>query len=427
MNAAREVLSSARFAQSLATLIMVVVLGAHGVRALIGWPGFIAALATLLALAVAAVVAQPELASVSRTYPLSIIALAALIVASVIWSQYTWATVGGIALALTVLALSAYLSLARDLFQVVRAVGAALRVLLGASLFLEVLSGVILDTPFRWIGIEGDLALGGPIQGVAGSRNALALLGALAVVTFWIEWRTRSVSRSTAIVSLSLAGATLLFARSPVATLVLAVVLIAGLALMGLRRMQPAGRRAAQGALLGFSLLGLAVAWFFRTSLVERVDAAADVEARTSTWAAVQTLIAQQPVLGWGWVGQWPTEVFPFAVVRDAQGVQPDSALNAFVDIGLQLGLAGLIVLTTALGLAFVRAWLVAVARPSTMHVWPALMIVVLGSWSLTESAVLFEGGLLLFATAATAAARSLSWRRRLTASEGGRAEPPTA
>ncbi|MBR22845.1 MAG: exopolysaccharide biosynthesis protein, partial [Leifsonia sp.] len=47
-------------------------------------------------------------------------------------------------------------------------------------------------------------------------------------------------------------------------------------------------------------------------------------------------------------------------------------------------------------------------------YVWPALTLVLLATTSMTESYLLYEGGLLLFVTSAFAAARNRSWRGRL-------------
>jgi O-antigen ligase len=409
----RTFFGSPRLTQALTEAIVGVALAAHAVRSLLGWPGSIAVLTVLVVLAALSLAAQPERVEWRGVLPLSLIALFSLMTVSVIWSQYPAQTVAGIAYAIAYAFLGVYIALVRDLIQLVRAVGAALRVILTASFALEILSGVILDTPFAWIGITGDLALGGPVQGLAGTRNAFAFLGALAVLSFWIEFRTRSVSRGLTAYSLTLACATIVFARSPVALLVLAAVLIAGLALVVIRRQQVIARRATQSVLLISAVVFGVLAWFFRGPLVGFVDAAADVAERTSVWSEVGDLVALRPVLGWGWAGVWPTEVYPFSSVRTASGAQPDSALNAYADVWLQLGLAGIIVLLVALGLAFVRAWLVASERRSTVYVWPALTLVLLATVSMTESYLLFEGGLLLFVTSAFAAARSGSWRGR--------------
>lgn len=411
--AVRAILGSPRFTNALTEAIIGVALAAFAVRAMLGWPGSIAVLSGLVVLAALSLAAQPERVEWRGVLPISLIALFSLMVVSLIWSQYTLATVGGVAYALAYGFLGVYIALVRDLIQLVRAVGNALRVILSVSFVLEILAGLIFDTPFLWIGITGDLGVGGPVQGLAGSRNAFAFLGALAVLSFWIEYRTRSVSRGVTAFSLTLAAATIVFAQSPVSLLVLAAVLIVGLALVVIRRQKPIARRATQSILLMVALVLGVLAWVFRGPIVGFVGAAADVEARTTVWSEVGDLVAQQPVLGWGWVGIWPTAVFPFSSVESVSGHGAGSALNAYADIWLQLGLAGIIVLLAALGLAFVRAWLVAADRRSTVYVWPALTLVLLATVSMTESYLLFEGGLLLFVTSAFAAARNRSWRGR--------------
>jgi hypothetical protein len=411
--AARNFLASPRFTQALTETIVGVALATFAVRALLGWPGSIAVLSALVVLASLSLAGQPERVEWRGVLPISLIALLSLMIVSLIWSQYTWATLGGLAYAAAYVFLGVYIALVRDLIQLVRAVGNALRVILTASFALEILSGVLLDTPFAWIGITGDLASGGPVQGLAGTRNALAFLGTLAALSFWIEFRTRSVSRGLTAYSLALAGATIIFARSPVALLVLIAVLIVGVALVLIRRQQAAAQRATQSVLLISIVIGGVIAWVFRGPIIGLVDAAADVEERTSVWSAVGDLVAQQPVLGWGWVGMWPTTVYPFSSIVSSSGQQPESALNAYADMWLQLGLAGIVVLLAALGLAFIRAWFVAADRRSTVYVWPALTLVLLATVSMTESYLLYEGGLLLFVTSAFAAARSRSWRGR--------------
>jgi O-antigen ligase len=408
---ARSFLASPRFTQALTETIVGVALAAFAVRALLGWPGSLAVLSGLVVLAALSLASQPERVEWRGVLPISLIALFALMTVSIIWSQYTWATAAGVPYALAYAFLGVYVALVRDLIQLVRSVGNALRVVLTLSFALEVLSGVLFDTPFAWIGISGNLAAGGPVEGLAGTRNAFAFLAALAVLSFWIEYRTRSVSRALSAYSLILAGAAIVFARSPVSLLVLAAVLIAGLALVMIRRQQPVARRATQGVLVVSALVLAALAWSFRGPIIGLVDAATDVSERTSVWNAVGDLVAQQPVIGWGWVGMWPPTVFPFSSVLSSSGTAPESALNAYADIWLQLGLAGIIALLAALGLAFVRAWLVASERRSTVYVWPALTLVLLAATSTTESYLLYEGGLLLFVTSAFAAARNRSWR----------------
>src|SRR5690606_2985624 len=92
----------------------------------------------------------------------------------------------------------------RDTLQTVRALGDTLRWLLTISLALELLSGVLLDMPLRVFGIEGRLALGGPIQGIFGTRNMLGFVAVIGLITFVIEWRTQSIGRPLGMYSIAL-------------------------------------------------------------------------------------------------------------------------------------------------------------------------------------------------------------------------------
>ena len=84
----------------------------------------------------------------------------------------------------------------------------------------------------------------------------------------------------------------------------------------------------------------------------------------------------------------------------------------------------GAVVLAGVLALALVRAWLVASQRKSTVYVWPALVLVLLVTTSVTESYLLFEAGLMLFVMSVMAASRNRSWRQLLSA-ESPRSGPP--
>jgi hypothetical protein len=136
-------------------------------------------------------------------------------------------------------------------------------------------------------------------------------------------------------------------------------------------------------------------------------------------------------VEGWGWVGIWPGRVFPYSTVRLPSGNHAGSGLNAFVDAWFQLGLIGLVLLVLVLGLGFARSWLVASETRSTVNVWPALTLALLGITGMAESYLLAEGGITLAVVACIAAARKRSWRRLLSDDDdpvevSGDAAPPS-
>lgn len=414
LDLARRALASPRFTQALTEVTIAVALCMHALRAVIGWPGALAVLAALVVLAGLSLAGQPERVEWRGILPISLLALVGLMVVSIVWSQYPLASLGGVAYSLAFAFLGLYIALVRDTIQVVRGVGNALRFVLTTSFALEILSGLLIDTPLTFLGIAGNLAQGGPVQGLAGTRNYFAFMGGLAALSFWIEYRTRSVPRGLTAFSLALAAATIVFARSPVTGLVLAAVLVAGLVLVVLRRLDAAPRRAAQSVLLISAGVSALLGWLLRQQLLALAGATADVTIRTSVWADLESFIGQYPMQGWGWLGAWQRDLYPYLVVRDAVGRQPASALNAYVDVTVQLGFIGLGLLLVALGLAFVRSWLVATERRSTVHVWPALTLVLLATTSMTESYLLVEAAFMLFVIAALTAARERSWRGRL-------------
>jgi len=327
--AARSLAASPRFTQALTEVAIAVALCLHAVRALIGWPGSIAVLAGLVALAALSLASQPERVEWRGVLPISLLGLVGFMIVSAVWSQYASATVAGIVYTLAFAFLGLYIALVRDTIQIVRAVGTALRAVLGASLVLEVLSGVLIDTPLTFLGIAGNLAQGGPIQGLAGTRNYLAFLAALAALSFWIEYRTRSVPRGLSYASLALAAVMVLFARSPVSGLVLAAAIAAGLVLVLLRRLREPARGAVQSILLVSAVVAAGLGWIFRQQVLALAGATADATIRTSVWADLEKFIGQYPAQGWGWLGAWRDDRYPFIVVRDAVGRSPTAHREA--------------------------------------------------------------------------------------------------
>lgn len=410
-----DVTASAAVRQALTVVIFVLGLVTPFLRVFLGWPGVVGALSVVVLAAAVSLASRRGEIEWRGILPVTLLAFFGWAALSALWSEYTWASIGGILYTLAFAALGAFVALSRDLIQVVRALGDALRAILLASLVVEVLAGILIDMPLPFLGITGALASGGPIQGIAGTRNALGFLAGLAILTFWIEIRTRSVRRIVSVPFLILALGVVLLTRSPVTIVVLAVVGVAGLLLVLLRRIPTRARTTLQPIILVLVLVGAALSWVFRVRILTFLDAASDFEARIRVWQQLSALADLHPVEGWGWVGMWPTSVFPFSGVELPSGRTPGSALDAYVDVSFQLGLIGLALFVLALGLGLVRSWLVAAEARSTVNVWPALTLALLGAVGLAESYPLSEGGLVLLVACCIAAARKRSWRKRLT------------
>ncbi|ARC57423.1 hypothetical protein AS850_10080 [Frondihabitans sp. 762G35] len=413
------------FSQALSVAILVYALGVNAVRAFVGLPGELAILSTLVVLAALSLFGARHRIEWRGILPLSLITLFAFLTASVFWSEYTWVTLGGVLYAFAFAALGMYLALGRDLVQVVRATGDALRILLTASLTLEVFSGLLIDQPIPFLGIQGNLAVGGPIQGVGGTRNLLGFLAALAVITFAVEWFTRSITQGVAIASASLALLTLVFASSPTSSLAVLVLVVGAIALRGLRRAPRERKNIIQAVLVTLVVIGGVLAYAGRARLLEAIGATSDLEVRLSLWGTLRSLIQLHSIAGWGFTGIWQTDVFPFSLFTVPGGRPALSGLGAFFDTWFQIGLIGLVLLLAAGTLAFVRAWLTASEHPIVAYVWPALVMLLIGVTALAESYVLFQSNLMLFVAIATISARKRSWRVRLPHGDAPRSDLP--
>lgn len=414
--ALREFAGSARFAQALTLIAIGLAFSTHAIRSLIGWPGLLAALTALIALCGVSLVARWRAVEWYGILPLTILVFVGWCAASVIWSATPARSAAGVAYLVAFTVLGVYVALMRDTIQIVRAFGDVLRLLLSVSLVLEVLSGLLLDLPIVFLGIKGDLASLGPIQGLFGSRNLLGFVALIALLTFVIEWRTKSVLRGRAIASFILAAGCLVLSGSPTTWIALGAALVATLALYGLRRARPATRRNWQLALISTGIVAVVLGWAFRVQIIEALDARGEFDVRLDVWRELSRYLNTNPLQGWGFVGPWPDRI-PYTWIEVATGRPHESALNAYMDAYFQVGVIGALLLVALVGVALVRAWLLASNRRSVVYAWPAMMLVVIAVTSFAESFALLEGGWMLLVVCAVKAARDMSWRDALAVS----------
>ena len=416
-DAISAVLASPRFSATLTHLIIGFAFSTHLLRSLMGWPGLLAALVCLVVLATASMIARRESIEWHGLLPLSILVFLVWCALSVLWSGYALHTVSGVAYQLAFAFLAIYVALVRDTIQIVRATGDVLRLLLGLSLALEVLAGLLLDLPIVFLGIQGNIITLGPIQGVFGSRNALGLVSLIAAISFIIELRSRSMRPGRAAASIALALLGILLTHSPVFVVVASAVGIAALALYWLRRTRTEDRWLLQLSLLGATVLAALFAFVGRTGIINLLNAGSEFETRSSLWREMWRLVELHPLEGWGWTGIWPQNVSPYGWLDFVTGSRHSSALNAFLDVYFQVGLVGFLSFVVLVTLAFIRSWLLASNKKPVVYVWSPLVLVALLVTSAAESTVLVEFGWLLLLICSVKAAQGQSWRRLLSPS----------
>ena len=377
----------------------------------IGWAGLIAILAVQVALCTASVWARRETLDPTGLLPISLLVFVGWATISVFWSQHQWVTLGSLAYLFAFSLLGVYVALVRDTIQVIRAFGNVIRFVLVGSLALEIVSGLLIDSPIRFLGIAGNLANGGPISGLLSNRNDLGLLAVIGGLSFLIELRTRSVPRGWAIGSLILAGLTLILTRSSIGwgTAVVAAAVLG--VLYVIRRVDPARRRYWQFGVVALALVTAVIVWTQRTPIIVALSATGELNYRLALWRQVLDLIPLHPLEGWGWVGQWNTDVIPYSLLGGGTGRPAVSAVNAYLDVWFQLGLIGLVIFVGLAGLAFVRSWLLASRLRSVVYTWPAVVLASLLTASLAESGILIEFGWMTLVICIVMASQKLSWR----------------
>lgn len=412
----RALLFSAEMARAFTLTTVGVVFSTPALARLLGLAGSISVVAGLCLIGGAMLVVRREELSWPRLLPSTLVLFLLVTLASTFWSTDPGRTVlGWLALA-AIAFLAVVVAHVRDTLQTVRAIGDVLRMLLGLSLALEILSGILLDVPFAFLGMQGNIAFGGPVQGIFGTRNLLGLTSVIALITFVIEWRTASVRRGVSIFSVVLAGALALLSASPtVYVLVLGVGIAA--AVLALVRSTPLARRGlVQGVLAALVLAVGTVAYVLRHTIIAVLGAGSDFSTRATLWDSLLDFVGLRPLQGWGWFGPWDRNELPFYLINAAVSDRHATALNAYLDVLLQVGWVGLLVFATFCGVTLVRGWLVASERRSVIYAWTPLITVALLIESAFESFTLVGAGWFMLVLCAVRAGQSRSWRERLPA-----------
>lgn len=407
-------LASADLARAYTLVVLGAVFSSFAIERLAGRVTYVAIIVGLCVIGLAILVARRQELSLLRLVPITLVAFLAWALASVFWSTdatislWSWVTTAALAF------LAVVIGHVRDTLQTARALGDVLRLLLAVSLGVEVLSGVLLDMPFPFLRVEGNLALLGPVQGIFGTRNMLGFVAVLALITFLIEYRTQSVRPGVSVASVVLAGGLAALSDSPT-VLVLAVgvgLVVAALALV--RHTRPEHRTALQWGLGGLVVVGLVTGYLARHPIIAWLGAGTDFSMRVDLWNVMVDLLRSKPVQGWGWYGAWSPSELPFNFINYFLDASHETGLNAFFDVLLQLGWVGVILFVCLAGIALVRSWLAASERRSVIYAWTPLILVALLIDSMFESFTLTGLGWMMLVLCAVRAGQSRSWRERL-------------
>jgi len=403
----------ARFAKALSVSVLATFFSLRLLTVLLGNAGVVSILLSELLLAAVALLSRRRSVAWSRVLPVTVGLYLGWAILSLVWSNYLSRT----ALALLPLIISVLLALAlsalRDTLQIVRSLGDVLRVMLGLSLALEILSGLLIDIPFTFLGIQGNLGTGGPIQGIYSSRTTLTLVALMALTTFLIERHMKSVRFAASFISFFIAGFCFLFSATGVSWTILLLTALSWGVISMLRRVPAQQRRNTHIALGATLVIAFIVLWATRSQVVALLNTQGLISARIHLWQAMWSYIKVNPLIGWGWVGPWPEHVNPYGVIEYVSKISLDTGLNAYLDLWLQLGLIGLCLFGALLAFGFVRGWILATAKKSKVFIWLPLMFIILALQSLIGSDLLAPLGIFTLTLIAAYSSAEFKSRKR--------------
>lgn len=408
---------------ALAAVTFFVLLAGDGVRYPLTWYGWGAIIAALgvcwVALAVRSRLSW-------RGVPIALALFVGLAVLSIAWSAYRLETAIGAGLLVLTALSGVVLARTLSLEQVVRALGVALRWVIGLSLVFELVVATIIRQPVLpwWTDYDGEIPRafywsrnelfevldGGRIQGIVGNANLLGFAALLAIIVFTIQLVDHRVGQAAgygwlaaAVVTFACAGSASMIVAAAVASIVTGLIVVA-------RRLGARARIRLLAVSAVAAVAALVLIVVFRDAVLGLLGRSGDLTNRVDIWAAVTDLALERPWLGWGWVSYWAPWVEPFDGLAVINGVEYLQAHNAWLDVWLQLGVAGLIVFTVLVVTMLLRTVTWAVDAPlgdvvdsPALRLLPALLATVLLVQSLAESRILIEGGLLLLVWLAVA------------------------
>lgn len=401
-----------------ASLLLFTLFAGEFWRNLISWPGYFV-LAGALAVGSVVFLLRLRPAFRWRKAPKSLALLLLLMVLSIAWSAYPGASALGVLAQLATTAGAVFLALCLNWQGLLQALGNAFKWVLGLSLVFELVVAVFVRRPvlpltpvqpvpsgklpqaFYW---SRDLLFhGGPIQGILGNSNLLAMVALLALIVFAIQLADRPPRRGVVVAWLVVAGLTLVLTRSStviVAALATAVVLAFAL---WTRRVGPDRRRPVYLTAAAVVVAGIVLVSVFASRIPALFGKSEDLTGRLDIWAKVIGLAQERPAFGWGWVSYWAPWVSLFHDLAERNGVVYLQAHNAWLDVWLQLGVVGLVLFALLVVSTLWRSWFAAVDRPrvdvadrlpyTAYALLPLLLLAALLAQSLAESRILLEAG----------------------------------
>lgn len=279
--------------------------------------------------------------------------------------------------------------------------------IVGTPLLPVFIDGPVGDDPhIYWVRgnlFEGFLT-GGRIQGIVGNSNLLATICVVALVV--LTFRLLTTRQMIAPRSVAILLALWLLIRASSAAMFVAVLALAALALVVLLRRRLVTQREQRWFAIvttAATALVTAVLLLGRDLLFSSLGRSDSLTGRTEIWEAVWERAVGSPLIGHGYASPWiPWDPAFSGWIIDHE-LTVFYAHNMWLDVFLQLGILGVVLIALLYGTALIRSWRLAVAPGTTLSALiPLLLIALLLIQGLTESVPIMYWGLGMVCAIAT-------------------------
>ncbi|MFM6966766.1 MAG: O-antigen ligase family protein [Rhodoluna sp.] len=395
-----------------ASIAIFTLMAGDAVRYSIGWYGWGVVLA-FIGISSIVMFAKNQPLLTLRIVPWPFYALLAWMGISTFWSAYPfWTALATVSQILTTL-FALFLVARFSWRHLLRVFSNVIRFILGSSLIFEFIAAAIVHGPiapifknytgdkppapaFYWT--QGHLFDGSRIQGIVGNSNLLAFAGMLGLVAFAVEYAIVGTRRWISAISFLASALCVYLAKSAGISFALVAIGVAAVVSILVEGKERDIRHRYYRFAWGAAAFGGVFVLLFRAQVFEFFGKSPDMTGRSGIWKIVLKMIGEHPWTGWGWISNWVPGVKPFEGLVVIDRVPYYQAHNAYLDVWMQIGLIGLLLLMTVIVLTFVKAWRLAVRHTSALYLWPVLTFVGLLVWSATESRMLIEIGWVLLA-----------------------------
>jgi len=394
----------------LAYLAVFLLAAGDAVRYTVGWFGWGALGAVVVAGAVTLIV-RNDPRRILGLIPWPLWLFFAWMVASNFWSNYQSFTLLACIAQIATTVVGLFFAGLFSWRHLLKVLADSIRFILGASFIFEFVAAAVVRGPIApifknysgdvppapaYLWTQGNLFTGDRIQGIVGNSNLLAYVAMIGLIIFAVEMAIIGTQRWVSVASLLMAGTAIWLAKSSGIAFALAAVAVSAVVSIAAEGKPIETRHRYYRVAWAAAALFAATVLLLRREVFELLGKSPDMTGRTGIWKSVLGLIEQRPIVGWGWISHWVPGVEPFEGLAVINKVPYYQAHNAFLDIWLQLGIIGLALFALTLFLTFVPLWRLAVRHTSALYLWPILLLIGLIVQNLAESRMLIEIGWVL-------------------------------